>query len=108
MQEYSFDGKLLKEIPVAFSVTAINIGPKDDVFIAGSGKMARIVDGKVTGETPTPHIGDYEAFKKQVVKSAEKEIAEFRKDIDEQITALKKQVGSGPGDEIEAAGIDET
>lgn len=92
VQEYAFDGKLLKEIPVAFSVTAINVGPKDDVFIAGEGKMARIVDGKVTGESPTPQIGDYEAFKKQVAKAAEDEMAEYRKMFDEQINLLKKQV----------------
>lgn len=92
VQEYAFDGKLLKEIPVGFHVTAINIGPKDDVFIAGAGKMARIVDGIVTGEAPTPQIGDYEAFKKQVAKTAENETAEYRKMFDEQISSLKKQV----------------
>ena len=94
VQEYSCDGKLLHEIPVSFSATAINIAPNGEVFIAGEGKMARIVDGKVTGETPTPHIGDYETFKKQVLEAAKEEVAEFCKDFDEQIEALKEKIAA--------------
>ena len=99
MQVYSPDGKLIEEIPVPFNATAINVGEKGVVFIAGEGKLAKIIDGKVAAVASTPHIGDYDEFKKKVVASAKEEMEEFCKDFKVQIKDIQKQI-----DAIESRG----
>jgi hypothetical protein len=94
VQEYAPDGTLVRETAVPFSATAINVSPSGGIFIAGDGKMARIIDGKVIGETPTPNIGNQEEFKKQVLEAAKEEVAEYSKQFEDQICELKKRVES--------------
>jgi hypothetical protein len=92
VQTYSPEGKLLEEISVPFNATAINVGANGVVFVGGEGKLAKIVEGQVSPVISTPHIGDYETFKKRVVAAAKEEMAEFRKQFDDEIKQLQKQV----------------
>jgi hypothetical protein len=92
VQTYSPDGKLLQEVSVPFHATAINVGSKGAVFIAGEGKFAKIIEGKLSAVTSTPHIGDYEAFKKKVVAAAKEEMAEFCKSFKDEIKELQKRI----------------
>jgi hypothetical protein len=92
VQRYSPEGTLLEEISLPFNATAINVGPKGEVFVAGAGKMARIVEGKVTSISNTPQVGDHETMVKKVRAAAEKEKAEYREMFKEQTKFLDTQI----------------
>ena len=99
IQIYSPEGKLLEEIPVPFKATAINVAPKGTVFVAGQGKMAKIVDGKVSQVVNGPHIGNYDELKAKVLAAAKEENKEYCQQFQDQIDLFQKQI-----DQIEEKG----
>lgn len=92
LQVYSPDGELVREIPLEFKATAINVGPNGDVFLAGQGKLARVVDGQVIKMANTPHIGDFEKFKKQALAAARNEASGMLRHFEAQVKSVQKRI----------------
>ena len=75
LQKYSPEGKLLKEVELDFKPTAINQAANGTIFVAGTGKVARLTaDCEVLVVASSPHIGDLDAMKAKAETAAREQI----------------------------------
>ncbi len=102
VQVFSAEGKPLAHWPLDFDPQRIAVGPKDEVFVAGSGKIARIdKSGKVIVQVDSPHIGallgDREALRESAEQQRKQMIntyQEVQKSMEQQKGFLEKRIAA--------------
>ena len=100
VQVFSAEGKSLEHWPVDFDPQRIAIGPKDEVFVAGSGKIARFSKtGKLISQNDSPHIaavlGDADALRESAEQQRKQMLASYGealKSIEQQKGLLEKRI----------------
>jgi hypothetical protein len=94
VQVYSPDGDLLKEYPVPFKPTAINIAPNGTLFVAGEGMVAKLEsNGEVRHVVRSPHVDqDMDALRERIVEAAKVEAEQFTNSFQQQIEAIEKRI----------------
>ena len=102
---YNDQGKLQKEIGLSFVPQAINFAPKGYLFVAGSGKVARVsAEGKVELEKDAPNIGNKEEMLADMKKAQEKQMEMVLSSYQRQLEEIEKQLAKlkeTPADEDE-------
>jgi len=89
VQVFSAEGKPLEHWPLDFDPQRITVGPNDEVFVAGSGKIARLdKNGKQIAQVDSPHIAAVLGDPKSLRESAEQQ----RKQMIEIYTEAKKSM----------------
>ncbi|MEQ1830737.1 MAG: hypothetical protein ABL921_32600, partial [Pirellula sp.] len=104
---YTGEGKKINEIQLSFVPQAMNFAPDGNLFVAGSGKVAKIdPSGKVLIEKDAPNIGNseemMEKMKESQKKQAEQMTAQYRK-LAEQLETQIAKFEKVPDDETEKA-----
>jgi hypothetical protein len=90
---YTGEGILVREIPVSFVPQAINFSSAGSLFLAGSGKVARLSpEGVVEIEKDAPNIGNKEEMLKELKQSAEKQQKAFTDTYSKQLDTIKSQI----------------
>jgi hypothetical protein len=90
---YSGEGKLLKEIELEFAPQAINFGSDSTMFVAGSGKVAKISPkGEVLLVKEAPNVGNKEEMMAQLKEAAEKQSKQVLESYTRQIEQIDKQI----------------
>lgn len=100
VQVFSAEGKPLAHWPLDFDPQRIAVGPKDEVFVAGAGKIARLEkSGKVITQVDSPHIGallgDPDALKESAEQHRKQMIntyQEAQKSMEQQKGLLEKRI----------------
>ncbi len=104
---YSGEGKMLQSFPLKFVPQALNFSPDGKLFIAGSGRIARMtVEGKIELEVDAPNIGNKEEALAALKKESEKRAKELAKSSKAQLDRLDEQIAkleTVPEDEDEKA-----
>ncbi|MDZ4852712.1 MAG: hypothetical protein SGI77_25765 [Pirellulaceae bacterium] len=86
---YDPSGLLFDSFPLNFVPQAINFAPNSKMYVAGSGKVARVaLGGIVEVEIDAPNIGNREEAIAKARKKAEEEAADVREEFEVQ----KKQI----------------
>ncbi len=90
---YSGEGKMLQSFPLKFVPQALNFAPDGKLFVAGSGRVARMnVDGTIELEVDAPNIGNKEEAVAALKKEAEKRAKELAKSSKAQLDRLEEQI----------------
>lgn len=104
---YQGDGELLHSFPLSFLPQAINFSPEGKLFLAGSGKIARMsTDGKVDLEVDAPNIGNKEEALAAMRKENEQRIAQVKQSATAQLDRVEEQIAKleeVPEDETDKA-----
>jgi len=104
---YSGEGTMLNSFPLKFIPQALNFSPDGKLFVAGSGKIAKMTsEGKVELEIDAPNIGNQEEALAALKKENEKRIREQTKASRAQLDRLEEQIAKleiVPEDEEEKA-----
>jgi hypothetical protein len=104
---YSGEGEMLHSFPLKFIPQALNFSPDGKLFVAGSGKVAKMTsEGKVELEIDAPNIGNQEEALAALKKENEKRIKEQTKAARAQLERLEEQIAKleiVPEDEEEKA-----
>ena len=104
---YSGEGEMLHSYPLKFIPQALNFSPDGKLFVAGSGKVAKMTsEGKVELEIDAPNIGNQEEALAALKKENEKRIKEQTKAAKAQLERLEEQIAKleiVPEDEEEKA-----
>lgn len=92
---YSGEGELVREIPLSFAPQAINFSSQGAMFLAGSGKIARLsANGRVEIEKDAPNIGNKEEMLEQLTKAAEQQRKTITASYTGQLERIKKQIAA--------------
>lgn len=102
VQILSADGKPLDHWSLDFEPQRIAVGSKDEVFVAGSGKIARFdKTGKLLAQVDSPHLagllGDPEALKESARQQREQmanTYGEVIKSVEQQKSLLVKRIAA--------------
>lgn len=95
LQQYSPDGKLLRETPLGFAPTAVNVATDSHVIVAGTGKVARLSsNGKVLEVVPSPHLGDLELLTERVAEEGKKQIADVTKRYQDMVDKVTERIAA--------------
>ncbi len=90
---YSGDGQMLQTFPLKFIPQALNFSPEGKLFVAGSGKIARMtIEGKIEREVEAPNIGNQEEAIAAIKKENEKRAKEMAKASKTQLDRLEEQI----------------
>ena len=90
---YTGNGELVREIPLSFAPQAINFSSQGAMFLAGSGKVARLSSkGAVEIEKDAPNIGNKEEMLEQLTKSAEEQRKTITASYTDQLEKIKTQI----------------
>ena len=90
---YSGDGQMLQTFPLKFIPQALNFSPEGKLFVAGSGKIARMtIEGKIELEVEAPNIGNQEEAIAAIKKENEKRAKEMAKASRTQLDRLEEQI----------------
>ena len=104
---YTGEGTLVKSIPLSFLPQAINFSPGGSLFVAGSGKIARLSEkGKVEIEIDAPNIGDKDELVRSMKEQAENRRKQMEAAMASQTKKLQEQIEKFqevPDDETETA-----
>ena len=104
---YTGEGTLVKSIPLSFLPQAINFSPEGSLFVAGSGKIARLSEeGKVEIEIDAPNIGDKDELVRSMKEQAENRRKQMEAAMASQTKKLQEQIEKFqevPDDETETA-----
>ena len=93
LQVYSPDFDLLKELPLDFKPTAVNVDKSGNIYVGGDAKIAKMSpDGKVLAMANSPTISDMEQLKKDIAEQLETQAKQFTKSYETQIERLQKQL----------------
>lgn len=93
VMEYDPSGKLLNSFPLAFLPHAITFSPDNKLFVAGSGKVARVaLNGEVDIEIDSPNIGNREELMERARKFVEHEYAELQSTAKKQTEVIEAQI----------------
>jgi hypothetical protein len=93
VQIYSPEFKLLKEVPLKFNATAINVNKDGSFFVAGNGQIAKIdAEGKILASQETPNIGDKETLRARLEKQGQEQFEQFSESIKTQIDAIQERI----------------
>lgn len=93
LQAYSPDGELLWQVELSFTPTAINQAPNGQIFVAGTGKVARLDQtGKILTIIDSPSLGDLENLRTRVAEAAAKQKAEALGSFTEQLDRVKERI----------------
>jgi len=102
---YDPSGLLFDSFPLSFVPQAINFSPKSRLYVAGSGKVARLaLNGKVEVEIDAPNIGNREEVIAKARKDAEEKVEKLEESMREQRKIIEQQVAKlteAPEDETE-------
>lgn len=102
---YTGEGEKVKEIPLSFVPQAMNFAPDGSLFVAGSGKIAKLDStGKLLIEKETPNLGNkeeaLEKIKEQQKKQMDEMTAQYRT-LSEQVQSQIEKLEQAPADETE-------
>jgi len=94
------EGKEIKSIPVAFAAQAVTTAPDGSIWVAGSGKIARIDStGKATLSQDSPHVAevvkDMDKLRKQAAENLEEEKQSYRealKQMQDMVKELQEKI----------------
>ncbi len=104
---YTGDGEMLHSFPLKFIPQALNFSPEGKLFVAGSGKIARMTAlGKIELEVDAPNIGNQEVALAALKKENEKRVAELTKSSKAQLERVDESIAKleiVPEDEDEKA-----
>jgi hypothetical protein len=104
---YDPSGLLFDSFPLPFVPQAINFSPSSKLYLAGSGKVARVaLNGAVEIEIDAPNIGNREEAIAKAREDAKKMIDEMRESMEEQKKVIEKQIAKlkeAPDDEDKKA-----
>ncbi|MFM7149201.1 MAG: hypothetical protein ACKO23_05115, partial [Gemmataceae bacterium] len=90
---FSPEGKALTNWKVPFMGQAINVGPDNNVFVAGEGKVARFDrEGKLLSEVELPYIADALKNREAMRKEAEQELKQQKESFQKTVEQFKKRV----------------
>ena len=90
---YNGEGKLLKEIGLSFVPQAINFAPSGALFVAGSGKVAKLnPEGSIEVEKDAPNIGNKEEMIAELKKAAEAQVEQMVASYTKQLKAVENQI----------------
>ena len=90
---YTGDGEMLHSFPLKFIPQALNFAPDGKLFVAGSGKIARMsAQGKIELEVDAPNIGNQEEAMAALKKENEKRLLELTKSSKAQLDRLEEQI----------------
>ncbi len=93
LQAYSPDGELLWQVELSFTPTAINQAPNGQIFVAGTGKVARLDQtGKILTIIDSPSLGDLENLRARVAEAAAKQKTEALSSFTEQLDRVKQRI----------------
>ncbi len=100
---YTGEGKLVKEINLDFAPQAINFGSDGILFVAGSGKVAKISGkGEILVAKDAPNIGNKEEMMAQLKEAAEKQSKQVLESYSRQIEQIDKQIAKLENEAAEA------
>jgi hypothetical protein len=90
---YEPDGKLLHTYPLDFVPQAINFAPHGKLYVAGSGKIAKIAsDGSVEKEIDAPNIANREEAIASVTKSNDEANKKLAESLSKQTKVIQEQL----------------
>ena len=90
---YNGEGMMLQSYPLTFVPQALNFAPGGKLFIAGSGRIARMNgEGKVELEVDAPNIGNKEEAIAAIKKENEKRAKEIEQTSKAQLDRLLEQI----------------
>ncbi len=92
---YGPDKELVRQIPVPFAPTAIDLDPSGIVYTAGEGKICKMTaEGKVLLAATTPNMAgkDIEDLRSDAVEAYKKQIEQTAERFAKQITQLKEKI----------------
>jgi hypothetical protein len=100
VQVFSADGKPLQHWSLDFDPQRIAVGPKDEVFVAGGGKIARLdKTGKQIALVDSPHLeavlGDADALRESAEQQRQQMVNSYKevlKSIETQKGLLQKRI----------------
>ena len=90
---YTGEGEMLHSFPLKFIPQALNFAPDGKLFVAGSGKIARMsAEGIIELEVDAPNIGNQEEALAALKKENEKRLVELTKSSKAQLDRLEEQI----------------
>jgi hypothetical protein len=92
---YGPDQKLIRQIAVPFSPTAIDLDPSNTVYVAGEGKICKMTTtGKILQMASTPNTEgkDVETLKKEALEEYKKQMESQVQNFAKQKERLEKQI----------------
>ena len=90
---YTGEGEMLHSFPLKFIPQALNFAPDGKLFVAGSGKIARMsAEGKIELEVDAPNIGNQEEALAALKKENERRLVELTKSSKAQLDRLEEQI----------------
>ncbi len=93
LQVYSPEGELVRQTELTFKPTAVSVAPDGTVFIAGSGKLAKLTaDGEIIEVVDSPWLGDLEALKKEAEEDAKAQLATMTESMTSTIERIEKRI----------------
>lgn len=100
VQVFNADGKPLQHWPLDFDPQRIAVGPKDEVYVAGAGKIARLdKTGKQIALVDSPHLeavlGDADALRESAEQQRTQMVTSYKevlKSIQQQKGLLEKRI----------------
>jgi hypothetical protein len=102
---YTGEGKKMREIPLNFVPQAMNFGPDGHLFVAGSGKIAKLdPSGNMLLEKDAPNLGNSEEMMEKMKEAQKKQLedltAQYKK-LSEQLELQITKFEKVPEDETE-------
>ncbi len=101
---YDAEGNLTENYEAPFNATAINTSQDGKVFIAGEGRIAKLLrDGTVELEVDSPNIGDAEEYRQRALEGAKQMAKQYSKVYEDQTEAIRKRIAAleeKPADEL--------
>ncbi len=90
---YTEAGKLVREIGLGFVPQAINFSGTGELFVAGSGKVAKLsADGKILVEKDAPNIGNRDEMMAEMKRSVEAQMEQVLNSYKRQLEEMEKQI----------------
>lgn len=93
LQVYSPEGELVRQTELTFKPTAVGVAPDGTVFVAGSGKLAKLTGaGEIIEVVDSPWLGDLEALKKEAEEDAKAQLAQMTESMTSQIERIEARI----------------
>jgi hypothetical protein len=93
LQVYSPEGELVRQIDLTFKATAVSVAPDGTVFLAGSGKLAKLTaEGEIIEVVDSPWLGDMEALKKEAEEDAKAQLSEMTESMASTIERIENRI----------------
>lgn len=93
IQVYSHEQKLIREMPISVTPTAVNVDKSGNIYVGGDGKVLKLSPkGETLVAAASPALMDPDELKKQIRERLEKQFEEMVGSTKKQIEALEKKV----------------